>query len=117
MTQLDHSKLKIGVQPYYGYQVFSCNNHTITTGSDGDNALVPLPSGSSFFVYLTRKVKPGIRRCYLFRRCHRVQPELAGGPVRGTLAGHFPSGQSQLLYQLELEVQAMTLRDRRWREE
>jgi long-chain fatty acid transport protein len=61
MTRLDHSQFLIGIQPYYGYQVFSTNNHTTRTGSDGGNALVPLPSGSFFYVYsLTPKLKLGI---------------------------------------------------------
>jgi long-chain fatty acid transport protein len=61
MTRLDHSELLIGVQPYYGYQVFSTNHHTATTGSDGGNALVPLPNGGLFYVYsLTPKLKLGI---------------------------------------------------------
>jgi long-chain fatty acid transport protein len=61
MTRLDHTEVMIGVQPYYGYQVFSTNHHTTTTGSDGGNALVPLPAGSFFLVYsLSPKLKLGI---------------------------------------------------------
>ena len=61
MTRLDHSELLIGVQPNYGYQVFSTNHHTTTTGSDGGNALVPLPAGSLFYVHsLSPKLKLGI---------------------------------------------------------
>jgi len=40
MTRLNHSQLMIGVQPYYGHQVFSANSHTTRTGSDSGNALV-----------------------------------------------------------------------------
>ncbi|MBV8773700.1 MAG: outer membrane protein transport protein [Deltaproteobacteria bacterium] len=61
MTRLDHSELLVGIQPYYGYQVFSTNSHTTRTGSDGGNALVPLPAGSFFYVYsLSPKLKLGI---------------------------------------------------------
>ena len=67
MTRLDHSEVMIGVQPYYGYQVFSTNHHTTTTGSDGGNALVPLPSRSFFFVYsLSPKLKLGIANVTYF---------------------------------------------------
>src|SRR5215469_6307372 len=67
MTRLDHSELMVGVQPYYGYQVFSPNHHTTTTGSDGGNALVPLPAGSVFFVYsLSPKLKLGIANVTYF---------------------------------------------------
>jgi long-chain fatty acid transport protein len=61
MTRLENSQLLVGVQPYYGYQVFSTNAHTTKTGSDGGNALVPLPNGGIFYVYsLTPKLKLGI---------------------------------------------------------
>jgi long-chain fatty acid transport protein len=61
MTRLDRTEVMIGVQPYYGYQVFSTNHHTTTTGSDGGNSLVPLPAGSFFLVYsLSPKLKLGI---------------------------------------------------------
>jgi long-chain fatty acid transport protein len=61
MTRLDQSQFLVGIQPYYGYQVFSTNSHTTKPGSDGGNALVPLPAGSIFFVYsLTPKLKLGI---------------------------------------------------------
>jgi long-chain fatty acid transport protein len=61
MTRLDHSELMIGIQPSYGYQVFSTNSHTTRTGTDGGNALVPLPNGGLFYVYsLTPKLKLGI---------------------------------------------------------
>ena len=61
MTRLDHSQFLVGIQPYYGYQVFSTNSHTTKPGSDGGNALVPLPSGSLFYVYsLSPKLKLGI---------------------------------------------------------
>src|SRR5262249_19867446 len=67
MTRLDHSELMVGVQPYYGYQVFSTNHHTTTTGSDGGNALVPLPGGSFFYVYsLSPKLKLGIANVTYF---------------------------------------------------
>jgi len=61
MTRFDHSQFLVGIQPYYGYQVFSTNSHTTKPGSDGGNALVPLPSGSLFYVYsLSPKLKLGI---------------------------------------------------------
>jgi long-chain fatty acid transport protein len=61
MTRLDHSQFLVGIQPLYGYQVFSTNSHTTKPGSDGGNALVPLPAGSFFFVYsLTPNLKLGI---------------------------------------------------------
>jgi long-chain fatty acid transport protein len=61
MTRLEGSQLLVGIQPIYGHQVFSTNSHTTKPGSDGGNALVPLPGGSFFFVYsLTPKLKLGI---------------------------------------------------------
>src|SRR5690242_5231343 len=58
MTRLDGSQVLVGIQPIYGRQVFSTNSHTTKPGSDGGNALVPLPGGSFFFVYsLTPKLK------------------------------------------------------------
>jgi long-chain fatty acid transport protein len=61
MTRLDHSQFLFGIQPYYGYEVFSTNSHTTKPGSDGGNAPQPLPTGSFFFVYsLTPKLKLGI---------------------------------------------------------
>jgi long-chain fatty acid transport protein len=61
MTRLENSQLLVGVQPYYGYQVFSPNGRTTKTGTDGGNALVPLPNGGIFYVYsLTPNLKLGI---------------------------------------------------------
>lgn len=54
MTRLEHSELLLGVQPYYGYEVFSTNSHTTKTGTDGGNALVPLPNGGFYYVYNLR---------------------------------------------------------------
>jgi long-chain fatty acid transport protein len=51
MTMLDHSQLLAGVQPIYTHLVFSPNAANTTRGTDGGNALVPLPSGSFFYVY------------------------------------------------------------------
>jgi long-chain fatty acid transport protein len=61
MTRLSDSQLLVGVQPIYGYEVFSTNSHTTKAGSDGGNALVPLPGGSFFYVRsLTPDLKLGI---------------------------------------------------------
>jgi len=61
MTRLDDSQLLVGIQPNYGHEVFSPNGHTTKAGTDGGNALVPLPTGSFFYVYsLTPKLKLGI---------------------------------------------------------
>jgi long-chain fatty acid transport protein len=51
MTLLDHSQLLAGVQPIYTHVVFSPDAATTSKGTDGGNALVPLPSGSFFLVY------------------------------------------------------------------
>jgi long-chain fatty acid transport protein len=48
MTRLDGSQFLVGIQPVYYYQVFSPNNHTTKTGTDGGNSFVPLPGGSFF---------------------------------------------------------------------
>jgi long-chain fatty acid transport protein len=67
MTRLDHSELLVGIQPYYGHQVFSTNGHTTRTGTDGGNALVPLPAASFFYVYsLSPKLKLGIANVTYF---------------------------------------------------
>src|SRR5438128_2536805 len=61
MTRLDGSQLLVGVQPIYGYEVFSPNSHATKAGTDGGNALVPLPGGSFFYVHsLTPDLKLGI---------------------------------------------------------
>jgi long-chain fatty acid transport protein len=61
MTRLNDSQFLVGIQPNYGYEVFSTNSHTTKTGTDGGNALVPLPAGSFFYVYsLTPNLKLGI---------------------------------------------------------
>ncbi|MBV8773453.1 MAG: outer membrane protein transport protein [Deltaproteobacteria bacterium] len=67
MTRLDHSQLLVGVQPSYSYLVFSTNSHTTKTGSDGGNALLPLPGGSLFYVFsLSPKLKLGIANVTYF---------------------------------------------------
>jgi long-chain fatty acid transport protein len=67
MTRLDGSQLLVGVQPNYGYEVFSPNGRSTKTGTDGGNALVPLPAGSLFYVYsLTPDLKLGIGNCTYF---------------------------------------------------
>src|SRR5579885_2594630 len=50
MTRLDGSQLLVGVQPIYGREVFTPDNRTTTSGTDGGNALVPLPGASIFYV-------------------------------------------------------------------
>jgi long-chain fatty acid transport protein len=67
MTRLSDSQLLVGIQPIYGYQVFSTNGHTTKTGTDGGNALVPLPQGSFFYVHsLTPSLKVGIANVVYF---------------------------------------------------
>jgi long-chain fatty acid transport protein len=61
MTLLDHSQMLMGVQPIYGRLQFEPSNRTTTSGTDGGNALVPLPGGSGFYVHsLSPKLKLGI---------------------------------------------------------
>src|SRR5438552_250599 len=58
MTRLDQSQVLVGAQPIYGREVFSPNDRTTKTGTDGGNAIVPLPGASAFFLYnLTPDIK------------------------------------------------------------
>ena len=67
MTMLDHSQLLAGVQPLYTHLNFSPDRGTSTRGTDGGNALVPLPGASFFYVYsLNRRVKFGFAMCDYF---------------------------------------------------
>src|SRR5689334_24875996 len=67
MTRLSDSQLMVGVQPIYGHEVFSTNARTTKTGTDGGNAIVPLPGASFFFVHsLTPDLKIGIGSCTYF---------------------------------------------------
>jgi long-chain fatty acid transport protein len=67
MTLLDHSQLLTGIQPLYGHLAFAPDASTTTRGTDGGNALVPLPSGSFFYVYsLNSRVKLGFASCVYF---------------------------------------------------
>jgi long-chain fatty acid transport protein len=67
MTRLDESQLLVGVQPIYAHEVFTPNNQTTTGGTDGGNAIIPLPGASIFFVYsLTPDLKLGIGNCTYF---------------------------------------------------
>ena len=67
MTRIEGSELLVGAQPIYGHQVFSPNGRSTKTGTDGGNALVPLPAESLFYVYsLTPDLKLGIGNCTYF---------------------------------------------------
>jgi long-chain fatty acid transport protein len=67
MTMLDHSQLLVGIQPIYTHLNFAQDQSTTTRGTDGGNALVPLPGGSFFYVYsLNRRVKFGFASCAYF---------------------------------------------------
>ncbi|MGO9062057.1 MAG: OmpP1/FadL family transporter [Candidatus Binataceae bacterium] len=67
MTMLDHSQLLAGVQPIYAHLNFAPDASTTTRGTDGGNALVPLPGGSFFYVYsLNRRLKFGFAMCDYF---------------------------------------------------
>jgi long-chain fatty acid transport protein len=60
MTILGHSQLLTGIQPIYGHLNFAQDRSNTTRGTDGGNALVPLPGGSFFYVYsLNSGVKLG----------------------------------------------------------
>jgi long-chain fatty acid transport protein len=60
MTMLDHSQLLTGIQPIYGHLNFAQDRSNTTRGTDGGNALVPLPGGSFFYVYsLNSRLKFG----------------------------------------------------------
>jgi long-chain fatty acid transport protein len=60
MTMLDHSQLLAGFQPIYTHLNFGPDSATTTRGTDGGNALVPLPGGSFFYVYsLNNRLKLG----------------------------------------------------------
>ncbi len=67
MTLLDHSQILAGIQPIYGHLSFAPDASTTTRGTDGGNALVPLPSGSFFYVYsLNSRLKFGFATCTYF---------------------------------------------------
>jgi long-chain fatty acid transport protein len=67
MTMLDHSQLLGGIQALYTHLNFAADRSTTTRGTDGGNALVPLPGGSFFYVYsLNRRVKFGFASCAYF---------------------------------------------------
>jgi long-chain fatty acid transport protein len=67
MTMLDDSQLLAGVQPIYTHLVFAPDASTTTRGTDGGNALVPLPAGSFFFVYsFNHRLKFGFASCDYF---------------------------------------------------
>lgn len=67
MTVLDHSQLLIGIQPIYGHLNFAQDRSTKNRGTDGGNALVPLPGGSFFYVYrLNSRVRLGFASCAYF---------------------------------------------------
>jgi len=67
MTMLDHSQVLAGVQPLYTHLNFAQDRSTSARGTDGGNALVPLPSGSFFYVYsLNSRIKLGFGSCTYF---------------------------------------------------
>lgn len=67
MTRISGSQLLVGVQPIYGREVFTPDNRTTTSGTDGGNALVPLPGASIFYVRsITQDLKIGIGDCTYF---------------------------------------------------
>jgi long-chain fatty acid transport protein len=67
MTRLNDSQLLVGVQPFYAHNVFSPNSQTTKSGTDGGNAIVPVPGGSFFYVHsLTPDLKIGIGNCTYF---------------------------------------------------
>ncbi len=51
MSLLEHSQVLTGIQPIYGHLNFAEDRNTTTRGTDGGNALVPLPGGSFFYVH------------------------------------------------------------------
>src|SRR5215469_7488171 len=67
MTMLDDSQLLVGIQPLYTHLNFAQDASTTTRGTDGGNALVPLPGGSFFYVYsLNNRLKFGFALCDYF---------------------------------------------------
>ena len=67
MAMLDHSQLLVGIQPLYTHLNFSPDASTTTRGTDGGNALVPLPEASFFYVYsLNSRLKFGFALCDYF---------------------------------------------------
>jgi len=64
---LDHSQLLAGIQPIYTHLAFAPDASTTTRGTDGGNALVPLPGGSFFCVYsFSSRLKFGFGSCAYF---------------------------------------------------
>jgi long-chain fatty acid transport protein len=67
MTRLNDSQLLVGIQPIYGHIVLSPNSQTTKSGTDGGNALVPIPGASFFYVHsVTPDLKIGIGNCTYF---------------------------------------------------
>jgi long-chain fatty acid transport protein len=67
MTLLDHSQLSLGGQPIYTHLNFAPDASTTTRGTDGGQALVPVPSGSFFYVYsVNSRLKFGFAMCGYF---------------------------------------------------
>jgi len=67
MTMLDHSQLLAGLQPIYGHLNFAADSSTSERGTDGGNALVPVPTGSFFYVYsVNSRLKFGFAMCGYF---------------------------------------------------
>ena len=67
MTMPDHSQILGAVQPIYTHLVFVPDSGTTTRGTDGGQALVPLPGGSFFYVYsLNSRLKFGFAACDYF---------------------------------------------------
>ena len=67
MTLLDHSQLSPGGQPIYTHLNFAPDASTTTRGTDGGQALVPVPSGSFFYVYsVNSRLKFGFAMCAYF---------------------------------------------------
>jgi long-chain fatty acid transport protein len=67
MTRISGSELTVGAQGLYTHLVFSPNNLTTKSGTDGGNALLPAPAASIFYVHsLSPNLKLGIGNCTYF---------------------------------------------------
>ena len=81
MTMLDHSQLsrRNPAHLHTTHMVFSPDAANTTRGTDGGNALLPVPSGSFFYVYsVNSRLKFGFAMCGYFGGAVRVQSQLVG---------------------------------------
>ena len=94
MTQLKDSQLLIGIVPNFGNFTFSPNAKTSHKGTDGGNAAVPLPGGSSLRSQPEFEPEAGLWQSLVFRRAMEDNRNwvgryrLQGATILGTSFSH-----------------------------